>query len=156
MAHLWTVCLIGKYLGRTMCFRSVLGSIQNINSPILPMSHQHTILKPKLYFQSTTIKAQMHLVVLLLLCKFGRQGIVENFTNQIYSKASRYTALRSADLRDTRFLIGSQNTWDTRFWAKSLEDALFFSKNSVTSRLQCISRLLLPYCLPYIVAGAPQ
>ena len=27
-----------------------------------------------------------------------------------YSKASRYTALRSADLGDTRFLIGSQNT----------------------------------------------
>ena len=42
-----------------------------------------------------------------------------------YSKASRYTATRSADLGDTRFLIGSQNTWDTRFWAKSLEDARF-------------------------------
>ena len=27
-----------------------------------------------------------------------------------YSKASRYTASRSADLGDTRFLIGSQNT----------------------------------------------
>ena len=43
-----------------------------------------------------------------------------------HSKASRYTALRSMDLGDTRFLIGSQNTWDTRFWAKSLEDARFF------------------------------
>ena len=28
----------------------------------------------------------------------------------MYSKASRYTALRSTDLGDTRFLIGSQNT----------------------------------------------
>ena len=28
----------------------------------------------------------------------------------IYSKASRYTASRSTDLGDTRFLIGSQNT----------------------------------------------
>ena len=27
-----------------------------------------------------------------------------------YSKASRYTASRSTDLGDTRFLIGSQNT----------------------------------------------
>ena len=43
-----------------------------------------------------------------------------------YSKASRYTASRSTDLGDTRFLIGSQNTWDTRFLAKSLEDARFF------------------------------
>ena len=40
----------------------------------------------------------------------------------IYSKALRYTASRSADLGDTRFLIGSQNTWDTRILAKSLED----------------------------------
>ena len=43
----------------------------------------------------------------------------------MYSKASRYTASRSADLGDTRFLIGSQNTWDTRFLAKSLEDTRF-------------------------------
>ena len=43
----------------------------------------------------------------------------------VYSKASRYTASRSADLEDTRFLIGSQNTWDARFLAKSLEDARF-------------------------------
>ena len=35
-----------------------------------------------------------------------------------YSKALRYTALRSADLGDARFLIGSQNTWDTRILAK--------------------------------------
>ena len=28
----------------------------------------------------------------------------------LYSKALRYTALRSMDLGDTRFLIGSQNT----------------------------------------------
>ena len=46
-------------------------------------------------------------------------------TKLVYSKALRYTALRSADLGDTRFLIGSQNTWDTLFWAKSLEDARF-------------------------------
>jgi hypothetical protein len=43
-----------------------------------------------------------------------------------YSKALRYTALRSTDLGDTRFLIGSQNTYDKRFLAKILEDALFF------------------------------
>ena len=43
-----------------------------------------------------------------------------------YSKASRYTASRSADLGDTRFLIGSQNTWDTRILAKSLEDTFFY------------------------------
>ena len=48
-----------------------------------------------------------------------------------YSKASRYTALRSTDLGDTRFLIGSQNTWDTRFLAKSLEDARFFLRYTV-------------------------
>ena len=42
-----------------------------------------------------------------------------------YSKASRYAASRSADLGDTRFLIGSQNTWDTRILAKSLEDTRF-------------------------------
>jgi hypothetical protein len=48
------------------------------------------------------------------------------FTKLMYSKASRYTALRSTDLGYTRFLIGSQNTWDTRFLAKSLEDARFF------------------------------
>ena len=42
-----------------------------------------------------------------------------------YSKALRYTALRSADLGDARFLIGSQNTWDTRILAKSLEDTRF-------------------------------
>jgi hypothetical protein len=44
--------------------------------------------------------------------------------NSIYSKASRYTALRSTDLGDTRCLIGSQNTWDTRILAESLEDTL--------------------------------
>ena len=43
-----------------------------------------------------------------------------------YSKAFRYAASRSADLGDTLFLIGSQNTWDTLFLAKSLEDTLFF------------------------------
>ena len=42
-----------------------------------------------------------------------------------YSKASRYTASRSTDLGDARFLIGSQNTWDTRILAKSLEDTRF-------------------------------
>jgi hypothetical protein len=47
------------------------------------------------------------------------------FIQTSYSKASRYTALRSTDLGDTRFLIGSQNTWATRFLAKSLEDARF-------------------------------
>ena len=44
----------------------------------------------------------------------------------VYSKASRYAALRSADLGDTRFFIGSQNTWCTRILAKSLKDARFF------------------------------
>ena len=39
-----------------------------------------------------------------------------------YSKASRYMASRSTDLGDTRFLIGAQNTWDTRFLAQSLAD----------------------------------
>ena len=43
-----------------------------------------------------------------------------------YSKALRYAASRSADLGDALFLIGSQNTWDTLFLAKSLEDTLFF------------------------------
>ena len=47
----------------------------------------------------------------------------QNFVK--YSKASRYTASRSADLGDTRFLIGSQNIWDTRILAKSLEDTRF-------------------------------
>ena len=42
-----------------------------------------------------------------------------------YSKASRSAASRSADLGDTLFSIGSQNTWDTLILAKSLEDALF-------------------------------
>ena len=42
-----------------------------------------------------------------------------------YSKALRYTASRSADLGDARFLIGSQNTWDTRILTKSLEDTRF-------------------------------
>ena len=47
-----------------------------------------------------------------------------------YSKASRYMALRymasrSVDLGDTPFLIGSQNTWDTGFGAKNLEEARF-------------------------------
>ena len=37
---------------------------------------------------------------------------IEVSSNMYYSKASRYTASRSADLGDTRFLIGSQNTWD--------------------------------------------
>ena len=35
------------------------------------------------------------------------------------------TALRSKDLGDTRFLIESQDTWDTRILAKSLEDTRF-------------------------------
>ena len=43
-----------------------------------------------------------------------------------YSKASRYAASRSADLGDKRFSIGSQNTWDTRILAKSLEDTRSF------------------------------
>ena len=42
-----------------------------------------------------------------------------------YSKPSRYTASRSADLGDARFLIGSQNTWDTRILVKSLEVTWF-------------------------------
>ena len=46
----------------------------------------------------------------------------------IHSKASRYAASRSADLGDTRFWIGSQNTWDTRLLTKGLENALFFEK----------------------------
>ena len=48
----------------------------------------------------------------------------QQLSNKIlkYSKASRYTASRSADLGDTQFFIGSQNTWDTRILVKSLED----------------------------------
>ena len=50
---------------------------------------------------------------------------VDRTVNFYYSKALRYTASRSADLGDTRFLIGSQNTWDARILAKSLEDTRF-------------------------------
>ena len=39
-----------------------------------------------------------------------------NLTFQ-YSKTSRYTASRCADLGDTGFGIGSKNTWDTRIYA---------------------------------------
>ena len=38
----------------------------------------------------------------------GTDSIIEN--NMNYSKALRYTASRSADLGDARFLIGFQNT----------------------------------------------
>ena len=67
----------------------------------------------------------------------------------MYSKASRYTASRSADLKDTRFLIGSQNTWDTRILAKSLADARFFFENSVSTRLLAKIRVSQGYC--YVV-----
>ena len=40
----------------------------------------------------------------------------EEFQHKKYSKALRYAASRSADLGDTLFLIGSQNTWDTLFF----------------------------------------
>ena len=59
--------------------------------------------------------SRLTMVVLLGHIKFNR---IERLTRKpenkseirIYSKASRYTALRSTDLGDTRFLIGSQNT----------------------------------------------
>ena len=65
----------------------------------------------------------------------------------MYSKTSRYTASRSTDLGDARFLIGSQNTWDTRFLAKSLEDALFFFRDTrfLTKSLEDARFLFLIY-----------
>ena len=65
-----------------------------------------------------------------------------------YSKASRYTALRSTDLEDTWFLIGFQNTWDTRFLTKSLEDARFFRDTRfLTKSLEDAWFLVLIYVL---------
>ena len=60
------------------------------------------------------------------MCRVKYVYVVKNLQFRKYSKASRYTASRSADLGDARFLIGSQNTWDTRILAKSLEDTRFF------------------------------
>ena len=69
------------------------------------------------------------------MCSASENSEIE-FSNT-YSKASRYTASRSADLGDARFLIGSQNTWDTLFWAESLEDARFLigSQNTWDKRI---------------------
>ena len=45
-------------------------------------------------------------LILETICVVNKKLLQKNS----YSKASRYTALRSTDLGDTRFLIGSQNT----------------------------------------------
>ena len=52
----------------------------------------------------------------------------------------------SACLVDQRFLIGSQNTWDTLFLAKSLEDARFFRDTRfLTKSLEDARFLVLMY-----------
>ena len=52
-----------------------------------------------------------------------------------FSKASKYTASRSADLGDTRILIGSKSTWDTRILTKSLVDTRFFVHKKISLML---------------------
>ena len=52
-------------------------------------------------------------------------GLMSNLIKKSWT-VSNIQASQSADLGDTQFLIGSQNTWDTQFLAESLEDARFF------------------------------
>ena len=73
------------------------------------------------------------LIKILLSSTLWLKSNPQQLSNKIlkYSKALRLTASRSVDLGDTQFLIGSQNTWDTRILVKSLEDTrvlIFFGK----------------------------